>query len=166
MVHASLYPEGTARIASTLHGRPSSTVVRDNEPMAQEPVASSRRTRDLRLRKHADYQRVYRESRKQFSASMSYFYSLRSIGSDQPRGPRVGLTAGRVMGKAVDRNRIKRRMREAVRRNITHLAADVDVVLHPRRTVLTLEFSKLDKEVGRVFASVQAAIAKTREALT
>jgi ribonuclease P protein component len=148
--------------------------LRDNKTMAGGLKTSTRTLRDARLRKHADYQRVYRESRKQSSPSMSYFYSLRAPivkpdnartandRSGDPRGPRIGLTAGRVMGKAVNRNRIKRRMREAVRRNLNRLAADVDVVLHPRRSVLTIEFSKLDQEVGRIFASVESAIAKAR----
>ena len=69
-------------------------------------------------------------------SSMTYFFAERSSGV----GPRVGLTAGRVLGKAVDRNRIKRRMREAVRLNLALLTRDVDVVLHPRRSVLTADF--------------------------
>src|SRR5260370_16094551 len=72
----------------------------------------------LRLRRHADYQRVYTSSRKQFSKQMSFFYSLRPAQgpdgkarrSDTTR-PRVGLTVGKVMGQAVDRNRIKLRLR-------------------------------------------------------
>jgi ribonuclease P protein component len=67
----------------------------------------------------------------------------------------VGLTAGRVLGKAVDRNRIKRRMREAVRLNLASLTRNVDVILHPRRTVLTAEFTALQGEVSRIFAIVQ-----------
>src|SRR5580692_1992463 len=96
---------------------------------------------DARLRKHADYQRVYQRSRKNFSRSMTYFFAERT--STRPVGPRVGLTAGRVLGKAVERNRIKRRMREAVRLNLCLLTRDVDVVLHPRRAVLTADFSTL-----------------------
>ena len=115
----------------------------------------------LRLRKHADYQRVYASSRKQFSKQMSFFYSLRPEDrrSDTP-GPRVGLTVGKVMGKAVDRNRIKRRMRECIRRNAALLTSPVDVILHPRRVVIELEFAKLEREVAQVFRGIQAAIDK------
>ncbi len=56
-----------------------------------------------------------KRSRKHFSHSMTYFFAERT--STPPIGPRVGLTADRVLGKAVERNRIKRRMREAVRWN-------------------------------------------------
>ncbi len=84
---------------------------------------------------------------------MTYFYAERGPGPIF--GPRVGLTAGRVLGKAVERNRIKRRMREAVRLSLALLTRDVDVVLHPRRTVLTAEFTGLQEEVSRIFATVQ-----------
>ncbi len=118
---------------------------------------------DFRLRKHADYQRVYQRSRKQFSPSMTYFFAERSTLQAPLSGPRVGLTAGRVLGKAVDRNRIKRRMREAVRLNLPLLTRDVDVVLHPRRTVLTAEFAGLQSEVSRIFAVVEKAGEKRDE---
>jgi ribonuclease P protein component len=121
---------------------------------------------DHRLRKHADFQRVYREGRKQFSPSMSYFYALRGAGSQTPAGPRVGLTAGKVLGKAVERNRIKRRMRDIVRRQVPIVSADVDIVLHPRRSVLTVVFAKLESEVVRIFSNVQSVIDKTKSRQT
>jgi ribonuclease P protein component len=120
-----------------------------------------------RLRRHADYQRVYKAGRKQFSPSMSYFFRLRAADELTPAydGPRVGLTTGRVLGKAVERNRIKRRMREAARANLALLPKRADVVLHPRRVVLDLEFAKLEREVAKIFSSVslQAAKAGARE---
>src|ERR1700728_3420228 len=101
----------------------------------------------FRLRKHSDYQRVYKASRKQFAKQMTYFFTLRpQLGPDgtplrdaDAASPRIGLTVGKVMGKAVDRNRIKRRMREAVRKNLPTLTTPVDVVLHSRRSVLDLK---------------------------
>ncbi len=115
-----------------------------------------------RLRKHADYQRVYGSSRKQFSKQMSYFFSVRpEVGRDgRPLRvenaliPRVGLTVGKVMGKAVDRNRIKRRLREVVRRNVALLPRSTDVVLHPRRSVIDLDYLALEREVAGVFRSI------------
>lgn len=114
--------------------------------------------RDLRLRKHADYQRVYQASRKHFSTSMTYFFRLRE--EEGASGPRVGLTAGRVLGKAVERNRIKRRMREAVRMHADLLDANVDVVLHPRRSVLSIKFADLESEVKRIFTTIHKTFGK------
>jgi ribonuclease P protein component len=92
---------------------------------------------------------------------MTYFYAERGVGPIL--GPRVGLTAGRVLGKAVERNRIKRRMREAVRLNIGLLTRDVDVILHPRRTVLTAKFEGLQLEVSKIFSTVQKAKDRAQE---
>jgi ribonuclease P protein component len=117
-------------------------------------------TTPFRLRKHAEYQRVYKASRKQFAKQMSYFFTVRSAeeiarDADGATGARVGLTVGKVMGKAVDRNRIKRRMREVIRRNLEALSTPVDVILHPRRSVIDMEFAALDREVGQVFRAIQ-----------
>jgi ribonuclease P protein component len=124
----------------------------------------------FRLRKHADYQRVYKASRKQFGKQMSYFFMLRpEFGADGTllRGAdagcaRVGLTVGKVMGEAVDRNRIKRRMREAVRRQLSVLQMPVDVVLHPKRSTIDLDFAVLEREVGMVFRAIQRSSEKDR----
>jgi len=115
-----------------------------------------------RLRKHADYQRAYEASRKRQSASMSWFLapqSLAGLAPNSPTGPRVGLTAGKVLGKAHERNRIKRRMKEALRRHLDLLPTGCDLILHPRRAVLTMDFKKLEAEVVRILqqAKIEAA---------
>ena len=69
--------------------------------------------------------------------------------------PRVGLTVPKALGKAVDRNRIKRRMRVAVRAEAGALDLGVDVILHPRRTVLAQPMEELRREVGQVFRAVR-----------
>ena len=84
---------------------------------------------------------------------MSWFLAPQQpacAGAALPDGPRVGLTAGKVMGKAHERNRLKRRMREALRRHIDLLPTGCDLILHPRRAVLTIDFTKLEAEVVRI----------------
>jgi ribonuclease P protein component len=113
----------------------------------------------LRLQKHADYQRAYAAGRKRQSASMSWFLAPRQ--ADNPHhgtAARVGLTVGKVIGKAHERNRIKRRMREVLRRHVDLLPEGCDLIFHPRRFILTVEFAKLEAEVVRILhqANVEA----------
>ncbi len=102
--------------------------------------------RAARLLKHSDFDRVYKLGRRHFSSHMTVFYLRQAEG-----GARIGFTVGRVLGGAVERNRIKRRLREAVRqrRSVLQGAGAVDVVINPKKSVLTLEFSVLLEEVGR-----------------
>jgi ribonuclease P protein component len=127
-----------------------------------------------RLRKHADYQAAYALARKHQSSSMSWFLAPRPAPLDSHSGiateilpvlgPRVGLTAGKVLGKAHERNRIKRRMREVLRRHLDLLpqTADLsaDLILHPRRTVLTMDFTKLEAEVVRILNQARSELAR------
>ena len=70
--------------------------------------------------------------------------------------PRVGLTVGKVLGKAHERNRIKRRLRDVLRRHIDLLPAGYDLILHPHRSVLSMEFTKLDDEIVRILTQANA----------
>jgi len=72
-------------------------------------------------------------------------------------GPRVGFTVPRSAGKAVERNRIKRRMREAVRLHLWQLAPQFDVVFNARRAVLEAPFKELEREIERVFRRCKAS---------
>ena len=90
---------------------------------------------------------------------MSWFLAPQapaSAGSADPSGPRVGLTVGKVIGKAHERNRIKRRMREALRRHVSLLPGGFDLIFHPRRKVLTMEFAQLEAEIVRILEQAGA----------
>lgn len=112
----------------------------------------------LRLLKHADFQVVYQEGRKHFSGNITVFYRRRNDNA----GPRVGFTVGKVLGGAVQRNRIRRRMRAVVQQHLAELVLPLDVVLHPRRQVLEMEFSRLNAEVGQIFTAIQKAPVQKR----
>jgi len=68
----------------------------------------------------------------------------------------------RLLGGAVTRNRIKRRLREAVRlrRSVLKSAGAVDVVINPKKPVLTLEFSVVLEEVGRAMDVIAKKLAE------
>jgi ribonuclease P protein component len=123
--------------------------------------------RVARLLKHSDFERVYKQGRRHFSSHMTVFYLRQAEGDSSQRavpekGARIGFTVGRVLGGAVDRNRIKRRLREAVqlRRSSLKGAGAVDMVINPKKSVLTLEFSVVLEEVGRAFDVIAKKLAK------
>jgi ribonuclease P protein component len=127
---------------------------------SDQRFSSGRSLQSARLRKHADYQRAYAASRKRQSASMSWFLAPQTVAIKSVTGPRVGLTVGKVLGKAHERNRIKRRMREALRRHVELLPPGCDLILHPRRTILTLDFKKIEAEVVRILHQSQTDAAR------
>lgn len=143
---------------------PSSPAKLPTELAADSPTLAAGSV-DLRLHKHADYQRVYKATRKQFSASMSWFLASRAVsGALSPvSGPRVGLTVGKVLGKAHERNLIKRRLREVVRHTIHELPEGVDLILHPKRMVMTMEFAKLEAEVLRIFRQAAGQVRQVKQ---
>jgi ribonuclease P protein component len=123
--------------------------------------------RSARLLKHSDFERVYKQGRRHFSSHMTVFYlrqakDAASQGAVSEKGARVGFTVGRVLGGAVERNRIKRRLREAVRlrRSVLKGAGAVDVVINPKKSVLTLEFSVVLEEVGRALDAIAKKLAE------
>ncbi len=112
-------------------------------------MPQARFPKSARLLKHADFDHVYQNGKRQFSGHMTLFFLPRESGS-----PRVGFTVGRVLGGAVQRNRIKRRLREAVRHQLPGLGVPVDVVINPKKSVLTVEFTQLEAEVAKAFERI------------
>ena len=58
------------------------------------------------------------------------------------------------MGSAVVRNRVKRWIREALRRNKGVVQFGLDIVVHPRRKVLTGNLRAIERELQSLLASL------------
>jgi ribonuclease P protein component len=109
--------------------------------------------KSAKLLKHSDFQRVYKTGKRHFAGLLTAFYLPRQ--ADDATGPRVGITVSRALGGAVERNRIKRRMREAIRFHLATLSVPVDVVFNPKKATLAAEFTAIEVEVKRAFEVVQ-----------
>jgi ribonuclease P protein component len=51
-------------------------------------------------------------------------------------------------------------MKEALRRHIDLLPPACDLILHPRRSVLTIEFTKLEAEIVRILQQAKTDAAR------
>ena len=98
--------------------------------------------RRFRLTRSTDFKRV-RNYGKSFAHPLLVLISLVS----EDEGLRVGVAAGRAVGGAVQRNRAKRLLREAMRPEIPSLATGRDLVLIARQALLQAEFSEIQKAV-------------------
>jgi len=132
---------------------------------------AARFPRMMRLLRHADFERVYKEGRRHFSATLTVFYLRRPEGESASvlqkragapalQGLRVGFTVGRALGGAVERNRIKRRLREAVRMTRPVAGVAADVVINPKKRLLAADFADVLKEVGRAFAVIEEKLSQ------
>ena len=108
----------------------------------------------LRLRRRVEFDRVYKGGERYSSANMTVIFLAATS------GPRVGFTAGKALGGAVIRNRIRRRLREAVRRHLCELKTPAEVVFHPRKSALRADFSQLEAEVTRAFAAISKKLSR------
>jgi ribonuclease P protein component len=110
--------------------------------------------RSLRLTRRGDFDKVYKQGRRHSAPHLTVLY----LGRERGEGPRIGFRVGRVLGGAVERNRIRRRLREAVRLNRSRLSSAVDVVVHPKKSALQVDFAGLEQEIEHALEAVERAV--------
>ncbi len=111
--------------------------------MGRVPPGALSLRRGERLRRASEIQALFRQGNRDEQASFVALWRQRD------RGRRVGFAASRRTGGAVERNRVRRRIREAYRREQRALRASVDVLFIGRPSVLGRRFTELAEEMRR-----------------
>jgi ribonuclease P protein component len=99
--------------------------------MSGRATGAARRAKRGRLSRSAEFDRVFRQGRS-VGNRVLVLYSFPRPEAEADRPPRLGLSVSRKVGGAVERNRVKRLLREAFERELERLPADHDVVLVAR----------------------------------
>jgi ribonuclease P protein component len=92
-----------------------------------------------RVRVRRDFERAYNEGARIHAKYMTLFVVPNGTST-----PRLGVSATRKLGSAVERNRVKRLARELFRRRT--VAAGVDIIVVPRREMLDAPFASLEAD--------------------
>jgi ribonuclease P protein component len=108
--------------------------------------------KSVRLLRSSDFRKVYDHGTR-YTCPLFAAFCL----ADPAGGRAVGFTTPKALGKAVRRNRIRRRTREAARLELASLSAGWSIVFNPRRKVLDCIFTDLQREVKRLFIRCAAS---------
>ena len=104
--------------------------------------------KQFRLKRATEFQRVYDDGVRKVSRSFVLFAIPNGLNYS-----RFGFTTPRKLGKAHDRNRIKRRVREILRTSLSEIPTGFDFVLNPRRCAADSDFGRLRNELVTLLGS-------------
>jgi ribonuclease P protein component len=113
-----------------------------------------------RLRQRADFLAASSGARV---AAAGFVLQARARGDEAPA--RVGFTVSKKVGNAVERNRVRRRLREVVRQMAAErMRAGTDYVLIGRRAALAVPFGRLIEDLAGALTRIHVGHGTTRAA--
>ena len=92
------------------------------------------------LKKNYEFRRLYHKGKTAVTPYLVVYSQKTGRGVN-----RVGYTVSTKLGKAVTRNRVRRRLREVYRLNADKLVRGADMVIVARSACINGDFAKLEK---------------------
>lgn len=140
--------QGRASRAGAAAGQGPQAARRHDALQVAVPAAHGRFSRADRLRKPREFQRLAAHGRREAGPLCILLLARRP--DDAAGRVRLGLTVSRKVGGAVERNRVKRRVREWFRGARSELPAGADLVVIARRPAAITESFALHRELDRM----------------
>jgi ribonuclease P protein component len=106
------------------------------------PRSSLSFPRTRRLTRSSEFERVRQEGRAHRGKALT----LAVLGADEDNGVRAGFITSRAIGNAVKRNRVRRRLREIVRRHQHEIVAGTSIVTVARAAAADVTYRELEDE--------------------
>ncbi len=98
-----------------------------------------------KIRMRRDFTRTYKKGRSHIAPSAVLCYHKNHLDVF-----RVGFTVSKKVGKAVERNKVRRRMKEIVRNRLDLFAPGIDYVFVARKKAGYVSFSRLEQEMAEL----------------
>jgi ribonuclease P protein component len=108
--------------------------------------------RNFRLTQSTDFKRVRRSGK-----SYAHPFIVLVVLSAEGERTRIGVTAGRSVGSAVQRNRAKRLLREAIRPLLPQIQQGLKVILIARKPILKAELPEIRTSLQELLARAQVS---------
>jgi ribonuclease P protein component len=122
----------------------------EHDGRVERSTERERFRRESRLRSSQDFQRVRRRGRRQQGQWLTLTYARRAETPDAPAAAslpaRIGFSVNKRVGGAVKRNRVKRRLREAVRRRLWKTQPGWDMIFIARPEAADADYADLANE--------------------
>jgi ribonuclease P protein component len=108
------------------------------------PFSFLRRRKSMTLTASPEFERVYRNG----SVYRGRLFSVHTLPNTLGE-PRLGLSVSKKVGTAVNRNKVRRRLKEMFRSSAKRLPPDLDFVISARPAAAKASFEELNEEFSR-----------------